>query len=95
VGTLVKTGLLDKNLVFEAWAGHVVDDWEKLAPATALMRRMSGSASMVNFEYLTVLSQDWEAAHSNGTYPTGMRRIDLKDDWLAADTQYEASLAAG
>jgi hypothetical protein len=93
VGTLVKTGLLDKNLVFEAWSGHVVDDWNKLAPATALWRRMRGSASMENFEYLTVLSQDYEAAHPTGTYPTGMRRIDLKDDWLQADTQYAASIA--
>lgn len=94
VGTLVKTGLLDKDLVFEAWAGHVVDDWEKLVPATALWRRVRG-ASMENFEYLTVLSQDYEAAHLNGTYPAGTRRINLKDNWLNADTQYEASLANG
>jgi hypothetical protein len=93
VGTLVKTGLLDKKLVFEAWSGHVVDDWEKLAPATALWRRIRGTATMENFEYLTVLSQDWEAAHPSGTYPTGTRRIDLRDDCLKADTEYEASLA--
>lgn len=36
IGTLVKTGLLDKNLVFEAWSGHVADDWHKLAPVTAM-----------------------------------------------------------
>lgn len=48
---------------------------------------------MENFEYLTVLSQDWDAAHPNGSYPSGVRRIDLKDDWLEADTHYAASLA--
>ncbi len=94
MGTLVKTGLLDKNLVFEAWSGHVADDWEKLASVTALWRRTRGTALMENFKYLTVLSKDWVAAHPNGTYPARVRRIDLKDDWLKADTQYEASLAS-
>jgi len=94
MGTLVKTGLLDKNLVFEAWSGHVADDWEKLAPVTALWRRTRGSASMENFEYLMVLSKDWDAAHPKGAYPAGMRRVDLEDVWLEADTQYEASLAS-
>ncbi|MGA8098911.1 MAG: hypothetical protein WB810_09650 [Candidatus Cybelea sp.] len=94
MGTLVKTGLLDKNLVFEAWSGHVADDWEKLASVTALWRRTRGTALMENFEYLTVLSKDWVAAYPNGTYPARVRRIDLKDDWLKADTQYEASLAS-
>jgi hypothetical protein len=32
------------------------------------------------------------AAHSKGTYPAGVRRIDLKDEWLDADRQYAASL---
>lgn len=93
MGTLVKTGLLDKNLVFEAWSGHVADDWAKLAPVTALWRRTRGTALMENFEYLTVLSQDWDAAHPNGAYPSGVRRIDIKDDWLEADAHYAASLA--
>jgi hypothetical protein len=93
IGTLVKAGLLDKNLVFEAWSGHVADDWEKLAPVTAMWRRTRGIVLMENFEYLAVLSQDWDAAHPNGTYPTGVRRIDIKDDWLEADANYAASLA--
>ena len=79
MGTLVKTGLLDKNLVFEAWSGHVADDWEKLAPVTAMWRRTRGAVLMENFEYLTVLSQDWDSAHPSGTYPAGVRRIELED----------------
>jgi len=93
VGTLVKAGLLDAELVFEVWSGHLIDDWEKLAPVTALSRRGVGSVIMENFEYLTVLAQDWDASHPNGTYPQRMRRINLKDDWLEADTKYAASLA--
>lgn len=92
IGTLVRAGLLDRELVFEVWAGHVVDDWEKLAPVTALWRRTIGHVLVENFEYLAVKSQDWEAAHSGGTYPPGVRRMHLKDGWLEADAQYEASL---
>jgi hypothetical protein len=32
------------------------------------------------------------AAHPKGTYPAGVRRIGLKDEWLEADKQYAASL---
>ena len=42
---------------------------------------------------LPALAQDWIAAHPKGTYPAGVRRIDLKDEWLEADKQYAASLA--
>jgi hypothetical protein len=87
MGVLVKTGLIDRDLVLEMWSLNVAGEWEKLAPATALMRRKSGSTGWDNFEYLAVLSQDWLAAHPNGTYPPGMRRIALKDDWLEADAQ--------
>jgi hypothetical protein len=30
---------------------------------------------------------------SQGTYPAGVRRIEVKDEWLDADKQYAASLA--
>jgi hypothetical protein len=33
------------------------------------------------------------AAHPKGTYPAGVRRIELKDEWLEADKQYASSLA--
>jgi hypothetical protein len=46
-----------------------------------------------NFEYLTVLAQDWMAAHPKGTYPGGVRRITVMDEWLDADREYVASLA--
>ncbi|MFZ0031121.1 MAG: hypothetical protein WAK84_04530 [Candidatus Cybelea sp.] len=40
-----------------------------------------------------MLAQDWIAARPKGTYPAGVRRIDLKDEWLEADRLYAASLA--
>ena len=94
VGVLVKEGLVDRRLVLEMWCAVVCDNWEKLAPVATILRRdPSGKSFWVNFEYLTVLSQDWLAAHSGGTYPPNMRRIELEDDWLDADRRYDASLA--
>jgi hypothetical protein len=93
MGLLVRTGLVDKNLVLEIWCNVVVQSWEQLEPIVAIARRRLGDALWENFEYLTVLSEDWMAAHPKGTYPVGVRRIRVKDEWLDADKQYAASLA--
>jgi len=93
MGTLVKAGFVDRDLALEIWTYNLTEAWEKLAAFTAIIRRRLGPGLWQNFEYLTVLAQDWEAAHPKGTYPAGVRRIDLKDEWLEADKQYAASLA--
>jgi Domain of unknown function (DUF4760) len=82
MGALVKAGMIDQRLVFELWGSAVVADWTMLAPYTAMMRVRKGRQIFEHFEYLTVLAQDWLAAHPDGTYPKGMRRIDLKDEWI-------------
>ena len=93
MGLLVKTGLVDAHLVLEMWCSQAVQNWERLAPFIAIHRRAAGDGVWENFEYLTTLAQDWIAAHPNGTYPHGRRRIPVKDEWLEADQQYAASPA--
>jgi hypothetical protein len=94
MGALVKNGLADKNLVLDIFWSQILGNWNRLAQVAAIRRRATGDKSVwENFEYLTVLSQDWDAAHPGGTYPPGVRRIDVKDEWLEADKQYAASLA--
>jgi hypothetical protein len=93
MGVLVRTGLLDAELILEIYADKVASDWGQLAPATAAARRTVGDVLWENFEYLAVLAQDWFKAHPAGTYPSGMRRMELNDNWLEADKQYAASLA--
>ncbi len=92
LGVLVKTGLVDREPVMQLWAGIVAQTWENLAPIAAIARREQGDLVWENFEYLTALARDWVAAHPKGTYPAGMRRLDLEDEWLDADRQYAASL---
>jgi Domain of unknown function (DUF4760) len=95
MGALVKSGLADKNLVLDSSASTLaLVIWKQLSPAIALLRQSVGDPSIYeNFEYLVVLAEDWKAAHPNGTYPAGVRRIDLNYPWLEADKQYAASLA--
>jgi hypothetical protein len=94
MGILVKSGLADRDLVLDHFSGQVLNNWKLLVPAVAIRRQAAGDNSIwENFEYLAVLSQDWETAHPNGTYPPGMRRLELEYPWLEADRQYAASLA--
>ena len=92
-GLLVKNGLLDRELALDFWAARAAASWANLAPATALLRREQGDTVWENFEYVAVLAQDWLTAHPTGAYPVKTRRIGLKDEWLEADRQYEASRA--
>ena len=94
MGTLVRAGLVDKELVLQIWDGFIVQAWGHLAPYLAILRRSAGDALWERFEYLTVLTQDHIAAHPRGAYPPGARRIALDDEWLKSDEQYAASRAA-
>lgn len=92
VGLLMKAELVDRDLALELWSGVVIRAWEQLAPVAAIGRRRLDML-WENFEYAAVLAQDWLTAHPKGAYPDGVRRIEMKDEWLEADTQYAASLA--
>jgi hypothetical protein len=93
LGTLVKAGMVDRELTLDVLSGNIAQGWALLAPVTAIARRREGAGLWENFEYITVLAQDWLATHADGSYPAGLRRIDLKDEWLEADRQYAVSSA--
>jgi hypothetical protein len=94
MGALVRSRLADKNLLFDGSSTALaLIMWKQLGPAIALARQSLGDPSLYeNFEYLVVLAEDWKAAHPNGTYPAGVRRIDMRYPWSEADKQYAASL---
>jgi hypothetical protein len=93
MGMLAKSGLVDCDLLLDMHYQSIMNDWEALSEFTAIMREGQGAGVYENFEYLTVLSQDWEAKHPSGTYPANVRRIDLPNKWRSADLAYAASLA--
>jgi hypothetical protein len=94
MGILVKSGLADKILVLDQFAGLVLGNWKRLVPVVAIRRQATGDNGIwENFEYLTVLSQDWIATYPNGTYPPGVRRLELEYEYVEADKRFAASLA--
>ena len=92
MGVLVRTGMVDLTLVMEMFCDLIDGAWNRIAPATAIYRRRSRGV-YENFEYLAIMAEDWAAAHPDGTYPPGIRRKEVVDEWLDADKQYVASLA--
>ena len=96
LGVLVKSGLAEKNVVLDSSyiTVGVITMWNQLSPVIALLRQSIGDPSAYeNLEYLIVLAQDWKAAHPNGNYPAGVRRLEISYPWHEADKQYAASLA--
>ncbi|HEY1866935.1 MAG TPA: hypothetical protein VGG70_01480 [Candidatus Cybelea sp.] len=71
LGTLVKAGMVDRELTLEVLSGNIAQGWALLAPITAIVRRREGAGLWENFEYITVLSQDWLAAHPTAPIPRG------------------------
>jgi hypothetical protein len=92
MGLLAKSGLVDRDLLLDMHGFTIVANWDVLSEFTAISRSLS-PGMLENFEYLTVLGQDWMAQHPAGTYPANVRRIDLQNKWLEPDKQYAASLA--
>ncbi len=94
MGVLAKTGLVDRRLLLDIHSQLTLDAWSALADMTAILRAHYGDAIWENFEFLTVLSQDWQATHATGAYPPSVRRINVPNQWQAADEQYAATLGA-
>ncbi len=82
LGILVRNGIVEQNLFIERYASVIDDGWNALETFTAFSRAVRGTnAGWENFEYLAVLSQDWIKRHPQGTYPKGVRRIQLQNPW--------------
>jgi hypothetical protein len=84
-GALVKNGIIDPRIACDLWGGVTIRAWDALAPVTTDRRTLPGwSAVWENFEYLTVLSNRFYAAHPDGAYPKEMERLPLPELWPEA-----------
>lgn len=91
LGLFVKRRLIDREMALDMFNGNALGAWERLSPVNVAVRRNGNEASWENFEYFVVLAENWDAAHPHGTYPLGVRRIALDDEFREADAQYAAS----
>jgi len=75
VGNMVRNGLTDGRLFIEQFSNVVLDAWTLLEPLTLIRRKIEKSdAVWEDFEYLTILSREWEQTHGTA-FPKGRRRL--------------------
>jgi hypothetical protein len=83
-GGLVKNEIIDREIFCDLLSAIVIGAWKSYAPFIAHRRLVAGKALYDNFEYLAVVCADWVAAHPDGTYPAGVRRMELPVTWPEA-----------
>ena len=76
VGTYVKHGLLDEEIIFDYWVPAILNSWEPLARlgVVGAHRASSGSAMWENYEALYDRAQTWLAARAPGSIVSMDRR---------------------
>jgi Domain of unknown function (DUF4760) len=75
LGSYLKYGLLDEDVMLDVSATSCNTMWKNLEPAIERMRRTRGDALYENFEYLAVRGVLHQRAHPNGTYPRNTPRM--------------------
>ena len=81
LGILVKAGIVNKALFLDRYNVVIVRTWNRLADFTAFARDVSADPAIwENFEYITVLAEDWRREHPS-SYPHGVRRLDVRNRW--------------
>ncbi len=83
LGSIVKNGLIPEELYFDNSTPEQY--WRLLSQVIAIRRRVRGPVAYDNFEYLIARSRDYDRRHPNGTYPSGMGRVEIEDSWLTED----------
>jgi hypothetical protein len=78
IGIFVKYGLVDENIASEMWSNEIVADWERMAPAIAIMQQR-GSFGWKNFEYIFTLCEAWLKRYPEGKFPKQRRRTGRPD----------------
>lgn len=75
IGSFVKNGMISQRFYLDCSSPDLY--WSSLAPVVSAMRESHGKSAYENFEYLVVLSQEWNARYPDGNYPKGAQRLKL------------------
>ncbi|MBV8171828.1 MAG: DUF4760 domain-containing protein [Candidatus Eremiobacteraeota bacterium] len=75
LGTLVRNGVVDRQLFLEQYCSVVLGSWRRLEPYIALVRAaQNDDGTWEDFEYMAVLSERFIEEHPS-MYPPGMPRL--------------------
>ncbi len=77
MGAFVRFNIIDRRIACDLWCGIILSSWNALLPIVRLRRELDPGV-WENFEYLTVLAEEF-MERTPTTYPSGMRRMPLED----------------
>jgi len=75
VGSYVKYGLLDADMMMDVSSSSAHRLWIALEPVIERMRRTRGDELYENFEFLIVLGIEFQRKHPHGSYPAKTPRL--------------------
>jgi hypothetical protein len=87
VGSLVKHDLIPEEPFMDVYSARLLYAWGIVEEIVAIRRRRGDPSLWENFEYLVVRAREWERQHPNGAYPPTVKRLQIRDKWLAQDHQ--------
>ena len=85
LGTYVKHGLLDAEIVFDYWIPAVVNTWQELESTgvIALQREAAGEAMWENFEDLNRRAREWLGARGGNVVKDPVTAISARNEVVA------------
>jgi hypothetical protein len=91
VGTLVKRGIIDADLLCDLWSPIIIGSWQRLSSWALSSRTAHRNEGLYeNFEYLAVRAQQFMDAHPSGSYPKSMPRSRSGSVWPEARVPNES-----
>jgi hypothetical protein len=91
IGSYMKHGLLDANVMLDVSSSSCYAAWKDLEPVIMRMRRTRGDALYENFEYMAARGILFQRANPDGCYPRTIPRIaQLRDHPTYSQGLHEA-----
>ncbi len=91
IGSYMKHGLLDENVMLDVSSSSCYATWQDLEPVIMRMRRTRGDALYENFEYMAARGILFQRANPDGCYPRTTPRIaQLRDHPVYSQGLHEA-----
>jgi hypothetical protein len=86
-GNYYRYGAIDRHIFVQQLARVMTGFWTMLEPTIALMSERSGGINVAfeNFEFFVIEARKWTDRNPLGTFPKGVRRIPLTDQWREVD----------
>ena len=81
LGILAKNNIIERDMFLDRYSFNITSIWNALSKQAAWIRAVAGKdAIWENFEYLTVLAEDFIHDHAS-MYPKGARRLHPHNPW--------------